>query len=117
LVEGLVRLMESSYDEPVNIGNPTELTVLQFATLIQRLTKTDRGLAFRPLPGDDPKQRRPDISLAKTVLDWEPRVPVEIGLARTIDAFREELRRRPCLAEWQPQRIPIGADGPDRSFG
>ena len=91
LVEGIVRLMESSFGEPVNIGNPTELTVLEFATLIQRLTRTQSGILHHPLPGDDPKQRRPDISLAKAMLDWEPRIPVEVGIARTIEAFREEL--------------------------
>jgi len=91
LVEGMIRLMESSFGEPVNIGNPTELTVLQFATLIRRMTKTTSSIVHHPLPGDDPKQRRPDISLAKAVLDWEPRVPVEVGIARTIEAFRTEL--------------------------
>jgi nucleoside-diphosphate-sugar epimerase len=91
LVDGMVRLMASSYRAPVNIGNPAELTVLEFATLVQRLTGAGSRIEFRPLPGDDPRQRRPDIALAKETLGWEPRVPIEVGIARTIEAFREEL--------------------------
>lgn len=93
LIDGILLLMESSYAEPVNIGNPTELTVLAFAKMIQRLTDTRSQIVFCPLPVDDPKQRRPGISLAKEVLGWEPRIPVEVGLARTIAAFRAELAR------------------------
>jgi nucleoside-diphosphate-sugar epimerase len=91
LIEGLVRLMESDYSGPMNIGNPTEYTVIQFAWLIQELTHTDSPIVFGPLPGDDPMRRRPDISLAKAVLGWEPRVPVVVGLERTIAYFRDEL--------------------------
>jgi nucleoside-diphosphate-sugar epimerase len=87
----MLRLMESDYRGPVNIGNPSEYTVLQLAHLIRELTGTDSPVVYRPLPGDDPKQRRPDISLAKEVLDWEPLVPVAIGLARTVTSFRDEL--------------------------
>jgi len=91
LIEGLVRLMESDYSGPMNIGNPTEYTVIQFARLIQKLTHTDSSIVFETLPGDDPRRRRPDISLAKAVLGWEPRVPVVVGLERTIAYFRDEL--------------------------
>jgi len=91
LIEGLVRLMESDYSGPMNIGNPTEYTVIQFARLIQKLTHTDSPIVFETLPGDDPRRRRPDISLAKAVLGWEPRVPVVVGLERTIAYFRDEL--------------------------
>jgi nucleoside-diphosphate-sugar epimerase len=91
LIEGLVRLMESDYSGPMNIGNPTEYTVIQFAWLIQKLTHTDSPIVFETLPGDDPRRRRPDISLAKAVLGWEPRVPVVVGLERTIAYFRDEL--------------------------
>ncbi len=91
LVEGLMRLMASSYRDPVNIGNPIELTVLEFAELIQRMTGVPRSITFCPLPGDDPKRRRPNISLANRVLGWEPQIPLEVGIARTINAFRMEL--------------------------
>ena len=91
LIDGIVRLMASTYCGPLNIGNPSEYTVLQLAQLIQKLTGSTAPIEFRPLPGDDPKQRRPDIALAKSVLRWEPRVPVKIGLAATIAYFQEEL--------------------------
>ena len=83
--------MESDYSGPMNIGNPTEYTVIQFARLIQELTHTDSPIVFGPLPGDDPMRRRPDISLAKAILGWEPRVPVVVGLERTIAYFRNVL--------------------------
>jgi len=92
LVEGLVRLMASDYSGPVNIGNPTELTVLELAHLIRELTGSEAPIEFCPLPGDDPKLRRPDIELAKAVLGWEPIVALRDGLLRTIAYFRDELR-------------------------
>jgi dTDP-glucose 4,6-dehydratase len=73
---------------PVNIGNPNEMTVLQFAKEIKRLTGTNAPIEFRPLPEDDPKIRRPDISKAKALFGWEPKVKLEEGLQRTIDYFR-----------------------------
>jgi dTDP-glucose 4,6-dehydratase len=91
LIEGMVRLMVSTYCGPVNIGNPSEYTILQLAQLIQELTATAAPIEFLPLPADDPKQRRPDITLAQTVLGWEPRVSVRAGLAATIAYFQEEL--------------------------
>lgn len=91
LVEGAYRLMESRYRAPVNVGNPTEYTMLELAELVRTLTQTTSPIEFRPLPADDPKQRRPDISLAMKVLGWEPQIPVATGLLRTIDYFRAVL--------------------------
>lgn len=88
LVEGLVRLMASDYCRPVNLGNPEEYTMLELARLVQDLTDSPSEIVYMPLPEDDPRQRRPDISLAKSVLDWEPVVPVRVGLARTIEYLR-----------------------------
>jgi dTDP-glucose 4,6-dehydratase len=89
LIEGIYRLLMSDEVQPTNIGNPSEMTVLQFAQEIKRLTGTSAPIEFRPLPEDDPKIRRPDISKAKRLLDWEPKVPLEEGLTRTIDYFRK----------------------------
>ena len=88
LVEGIRRLMETPFNKPVNLGNPVELTILQFAQLILKLTGSTSTIEYRPLPEDDPKTRKPDISRAKEVLDWEPRVAVEEGLTRTIAWYR-----------------------------
>jgi dTDP-glucose 4,6-dehydratase len=88
LVEGIRRLMETSFNKPVNLGNPVELTILQFAQLILKLTDSPSTIEYRPLPEDDPKTRKPDISRAKEVLGWEPRVAVEEGLTRTIAWYR-----------------------------
>lgn len=88
LVDGMVRLMESGYSQPVNIGNPVEYTMLQLADLVVELTGATSEIVYRPLPEDDPKQRRPDISLAQRELSWEPTVPVADGLRRTIEYLR-----------------------------
>lgn len=88
LVEGMVRLLFSGETEPVNVGNPSELTILQFAEMINALTGNRAGVVFKPLPQDDPRVRRPDITRARTILGWSPQVPVEVGLARTIEYFR-----------------------------
>src|SRR3954469_9130617 len=84
LIEGIYRLMMGSYDLPVNIGNPTEMTMLQFAREIIRATRSRSKIVFKPLPQDDPKQRRPDISLARKYLKWEPKVRLAEGLVETI---------------------------------
>ena len=89
LVEGIYRLLMSEEVNPTNIGNPAEMTVLQFAERIKALTGTSAPIEFRPLPVDDPKIRRPDITKARTLLNWEPRVPLDEGLKRTIEYFRE----------------------------
>jgi dTDP-glucose 4,6-dehydratase len=88
LIEGIYRLMMNASNEPVNIGNPREMTMLEFAREILRATGSRSKIVFRPLPQDDPKQRRPDIGRARKLLGWEPRVPLAEGLARTIDYFR-----------------------------
>lgn len=87
MVEGLYRLMQSEERYPVNLGNPREMTILEFANHIRQLTGANSEIAYRSLPEDDPKQRRPDISKAKRVLNWEPRVPLEEGLKQTVDYF------------------------------
>jgi dTDP-glucose 4,6-dehydratase len=89
LVEGIIRLMEVNYPYPVNLGNPQELTVLELAQLIQELTKTQSEIIFHPLPQDDPKQRRPDITLARTKLNWSPQVDLRTGLTHTIHDIRQ----------------------------
>ncbi|HEV2719315.1 MAG TPA: UDP-glucuronic acid decarboxylase family protein [Thermoanaerobaculia bacterium] len=91
LIEGIYRLLMSNETLPTNIGNPSEMTVLQFAEEIKRLTGTNAPIEFRPLPEDDPKIRRPDITKARTLLQWEPVVPLEVGLSRTIEYFRKVL--------------------------
>lgn len=88
LVDGLYRLMLSDERYPVNLGNPSELTILQFAEVIRRLTGSRSDLVFEPLPEDDPKQRRPDIGKARTLLGWEPRVVLEDGLRQTVAYFK-----------------------------
>jgi dTDP-glucose 4,6-dehydratase len=91
LIEGIYRLMMSDYDLPVNIGNPTEMTMLQFADEIIRATKSRSKIVFKPLPQDDPKQRKPDISKAKKILKWEPKIPLAKGLTDTIAYFRTKV--------------------------
>lgn len=88
LVAGVRRLMEVDFNLPINIGNPVEMTILEFAKLILRLTSSQSQIEYRPLPEDDPKSRRPDISRAWQVLGWEPKVAVEDGLRRTIEWYR-----------------------------
>jgi len=88
LIEGIYRLMMGPHGEPVNIGNPREMTMLEFATEIMRATGTRSEIVFKPLPQDDPKQRQPDITRARTWLNWEPQVPLAEGLKRTIAYFR-----------------------------
>jgi dTDP-glucose 4,6-dehydratase len=91
LIEGIYRLLLSDYHLPVNIGNPNEISLLQFAEEIQRLIGGTSKIVFEPLPTDDPKQRRPDITKAKEVLGWQPQVDRSEGLKITLDYFRQEL--------------------------
>jgi dTDP-glucose 4,6-dehydratase len=91
LVEGITRLLYSDEREPVNIGNPAEMTIRQFGDAVLRLTGSKSKFAFRPLPQDDPKVRKPDIGRAKRILGWEPRIPLDEGLARTMVYFRARL--------------------------
>jgi UDP-glucuronate decarboxylase len=91
LVEGLIRLMEGNYSLPVNIGNPDEYKVKDFAVLIKDITGSNSTIRALPATTDDPKQRRPDITTAKRELGWSPKVPVRVGLSKTIEYFRQEL--------------------------
>ncbi|MEG3436793.1 UDP-glucuronic acid decarboxylase family protein [Pannus brasiliensis CCIBt3594] len=92
LVEGLIRLMNGDFIGPVNLGNPGEYTILQLAQVIQGMINPNAELIFKPLPEDDPRQRQPDITRAKTYLDWEPTIPLQAGLERTIADFRARLQ-------------------------
>jgi dTDP-glucose 4,6-dehydratase len=91
LVEGIVRLLRSDYSGPVNCGNPAEVTILQFAERIKAQTASKSEIVFRPLPVDDPKQRQPDITRARTILGWEPKVGLEEGLGHTIGYFLDKV--------------------------
>jgi dTDP-glucose 4,6-dehydratase len=91
LVEGIWRLMQASVHEPVNLGNPQELTLLELTKRILRLTRSPSEIVFRPLPEDDPKVRQPDITRARALLGWEPVVDVDEGLRLTIEWFKEKL--------------------------
>jgi dTDP-glucose 4,6-dehydratase len=91
LIEGIYRLMMSNYDLPVNIGNPTEMTMLQFAEQIICATRSRSKIVFKPLPQDDPKQRKPDITKAAKILKWEPKVKLAAGLKETIAYFRTKV--------------------------
>ena len=91
LVDGVIRLMESDVNDPVNIGNPHEMTIEEIARAIIRLTGSASRIVYRPLPEDDPKVRQPDITRARTLLGWEPKVPLEEGLTRTLEYFRTQV--------------------------
>jgi dTDP-glucose 4,6-dehydratase len=93
LIDGIFKLAMSDFHEPVNLGNPREMTIKQFADEIIRITGTESTIEYKPLPEDDPKVRQPDISRAKKILSWEPRVSFEEGITRTIQYFRESLKR------------------------
>ena len=90
LIEGIYRLMQSDEHEPVNIGNPQEITILEFAERIRTLTGSSAPITFKPLPQDDPKQRCPDITKARRLLGWEPKVDLDEGLHLTLDYFRKK---------------------------
>jgi len=91
LVDGIIRLMLSKENDPVNIGNPVEMTIKQIAETIIRMTGSTSKIVYKPLPTDDPKQRRPDITRARTLLGWEPKVQLEEGLVKTIEYFRTKV--------------------------
>lgn len=97
-VEGLLRMMEAEVEGPINIGNPTEHTVQELAELVLRLTGSRSKIEYRPLPADDPRRRRPDITLAQQTLGWAPQVSLEDGLHETIGHFRRELGQAQRLA-------------------
>jgi len=91
LVEGIIRLLESTENDPVNIGNPHEMTIEEIARTIIRMTGSKSRIVYRPLPEDDPKVRQPDITRARTLLGWEPKVSLEEGLSKTLEYFRRKV--------------------------
>ena len=91
LVDGILRLAESKENDPVNIGNPHEMTIEDIARTIIRMTESSSKIVYRPLPEDDPKVRQPDITRARTILGWEPKVGLEDGLSRTLEYFRKKV--------------------------
>ena len=91
LVDGVIRLMHSELNDPVNIGNPHELTIKEIAETIIRMTGSSSRLVYQPLPTDDPKVRKPDITRARTLLGWEPKVSLEDGLEKTLAYFRTKV--------------------------
>jgi len=91
LVDGIIRMMESKENDPINIGNPAEMTIEQIAKTIIEMTGSKSRIVYKPLPVDDPKVRRPDITRARTLLGWEPKVPLEQGLRSTIAYFRKKM--------------------------
>lgn len=98
LVEGLMRLMNGDFIGPVNLGNPDEYTILELAQTVQDMVNPDVELKFEPLPQDDPKRRKPDITRAKTHLDWEPMIYLKEGLQRTIEDFKVRLQAEKRLS-------------------
>ena len=92
LVDGLMRLMNGDHIGPINLGNPDEYTILELAQTVQNMVNPDVKIKFEPLPSDDPRRRRPDITKAKTLLNWEPTIPLQEGLKQTIEDFRERVK-------------------------
>jgi UDP-glucuronate decarboxylase len=90
LVLGLTKMMQAKFSGPINLGNPEEFTILELAKKILRLTKSSSKLVYKPLPQDDPKQRKPDITLAKKMLDWQPQIQLNEGLIKTINYFSHQ---------------------------
>ncbi len=91
LVDGILRLMESDVHDPVNIGNPHEMTIEEIARAIIEISGSKSQIVYRPLPEDDPKVRKPDITRARTLLGWEPKVPLEEGLQKTLAYFKTKV--------------------------
>ncbi len=94
LVEGILLAFQLEHSEPINLGNPQELSILEFAKRIAKLAGVPLKMEFQPLPQDDPKTRCPDISKAKKLLGWEPHTPLDVGLAKTFDYFRSLIQVR-----------------------
>ncbi|MFQ5604865.1 MAG: UDP-glucuronic acid decarboxylase family protein [bacterium] len=90
LIEGIYRLLISEYHEPLNIGNPNEMTIKELAEMIIKVTSSSSEISYHPLPEDDPKVRQPDISKAKSILDWQPKVGLEEGLTKTVAWFKQQ---------------------------
>ena len=113
LIEAMIRTMDTPDDftGPINIGNPREFTMLALAEQVLRATGSKNKIVFRPLPSDDPKQRQPDIALARSVLGWAPRVELKEGLAETVRYFRSLIEVPPLEIPTRPRRKAIAADG------
>jgi UDP-glucuronate decarboxylase len=115
LVRGLISLMEGEYADPVNIGNPQERTIEEFARSVARMCGSDGGVEMQPKPKDDPMVRRPDVALARKVIGWQPKVSLEEGLAPTIEYFKGVLGRSdavlPADSVWLPAHFPIPTVG------
>jgi UDP-glucuronate decarboxylase len=94
MIEGLIRMMDTpdSFLGPINVGNPVEFSIIDLAETVIRMTKSSSKIVFKPLPQDDPVQRRPDISLAVEMLGWQPQINLEDGLLKTIDYFRRAIK-------------------------
>ncbi len=92
LVRGILRMMEVDYQLPLNLGNPVEFKVIELARLVLKLLKSRSQIKYFPIPEDDPKQRKPDITKAKTLLDWQPSIPLEEGLVKTIEYFKSKIK-------------------------
>jgi dTDP-glucose 4,6-dehydratase len=92
LIDGIFRLAMSNFHEPVNIGNPREMTIKQFAEEIIRITGSASSIEYRSLPEDDPKVRQPDITRARTILGWQPKVDFDEGIRKTVDYFKSRLK-------------------------
>jgi dTDP-glucose 4,6-dehydratase len=95
LIEGIYRLLMSDYSDPVNIGNPSEISILDFAKEVIELTGSSSKVIYKDLPKDDPKVRKPNIDKARSILGWEPQVPRKEGLKRTLEYFKEEIHGVP----------------------
>jgi UDP-glucuronate decarboxylase len=91
LVDGMIKMMNSTHTGPINLGNPDEFTMLELANIIISLTNSKSKIVFKPLPQDDPKQRQPDISKAKKYLNWQPNIKLKDGLIKTIEYFKGKI--------------------------
>ena len=103
LVEGLVKLMNGDYDAPVNLGNPDEYSIKEFAEMIKEMTNSESKIEYLPKVADDPSQREPDIATAKRELNWEPKMHVRDGLKKTIDYFRSVLKEAGSIEPTGPE--------------
>jgi dTDP-glucose 4,6-dehydratase len=105
LVEGLLRLVDSEEPLPVNLGNPNEMTILEFAHYIREKVGSNVGIQYKPLPSDDPRIRRPDIGKAKRILNWEPNVPLEQGIEETVAYFKSRIFSPPLTEAERNQPV------------
>jgi UDP-glucuronate decarboxylase len=112
MVDGLMLLMDSKAADgvPVNLGNPSEMTVNELIEMVLTMTRSGSRIVRRPLPQDDPKRRRPDISRARSLLGWEPTVDLREGLSKTIDWFAEERRLQPVGGRFEEARFVEAAE-------